>query len=86
LATDEQGVASLSLFDQSERQRASLDASEVAEQIKGLGVFDANGRLQIAMGRIPPPRKATSIAVVSAVDPLLRASASLANRLREDER
>jgi hypothetical protein len=69
LATDEQGVASLSLFDQSERQRASLDASEVAEQIKGLGVFDANGRLQIAMGRIPPPRKATSSTTARTASP-----------------
>jgi len=50
LGTDEAGVTSLSVFDQSERLRASLDASEVPEQMNGLGIFDANGGLQIAMG------------------------------------
>jgi hypothetical protein len=50
LGMDEQGVTSLSVFDQSERLRASLDASEVDEQMNGLGVFDTNGKLQISMG------------------------------------
>jgi hypothetical protein len=50
LGTDEAGVTSLSVFDQSERLRASLDASEVPEQMNGLGFFDTNGGLQIAMG------------------------------------
>jgi hypothetical protein len=50
LGTDEAGVTSLSLFDQSQRLRARLDASEVPEQMNGLGIFDTNGRLQVALG------------------------------------
>jgi hypothetical protein len=50
LGTDEAGVTSVSVFDQSERLRASLHASEVPEQMNGLGIFDANRGLQIAMG------------------------------------
>jgi len=50
LGTDEAGVTSLSIFDQSGRLRASLDASEIPEQANGLALFDTNGRLQVAMG------------------------------------
>jgi hypothetical protein len=50
LGTNEQGVTSLAIFDQSERLRASLDASEVPEQMNGLGIFDTNGRLQVVLG------------------------------------
>jgi hypothetical protein len=50
LGTNEWGFTSLSIFDQSERLRTSLDASEVDEQMNGLSVVDANGRLQISIG------------------------------------
>ena len=61
LGTDEQGVTSLAIFDQSERLRASLDAGEVPEQMNGLGIFDTNGRLQIAMSAHTVSEKGCSI-------------------------
>jgi hypothetical protein len=50
LGTNEEGVTSLSVFDQSKRLRISLDASENPEQLNGLGVFDTYGKRQISMG------------------------------------
>ncbi len=44
LATGENRITSLSLFDQSATLRASLDASDAPEQMNGLGVFDTNGK------------------------------------------
>ena len=61
LGTNEAGVTSLSVFDQSERLRASLDASEVPEQMNGLGIFDTNGGLQIAMGAYAISEKGSSL-------------------------
>ncbi len=65
LATDEKGVTSLSMFDQSARLRASLDTSDAPEQMNGLGLFDTNRRLQIAMGAHTTPEKGGSSTVTA---------------------
>jgi hypothetical protein len=53
LGTNEEGVISLSVFDQSARLRASLEASGVPEQTSGFGVFDTNGRFRSPWARVP---------------------------------
>ncbi len=57
LGTDEQGVASLSIFDASGRLQASLDASDIPKQTNGLAVFDESGRLQIGLGASAIPEQ-----------------------------
>jgi hypothetical protein len=60
LGTNEEGVISLSVFDQSARLRASLEASGVPEQTSGFGVFDTNGRFRSPWARVPSQRKAVA--------------------------
>src|ERR671920_2353193 len=50
LGTNEDGVTSLSVFDQSQRVRASLEAGEIPEQGSGLSVFDTNGKPRAVVG------------------------------------
>jgi hypothetical protein len=61
LGTHEDGVTSLPNFDGIARLRASLDASNVPEQMNGLGLFDTNGRLQIAMGALTISEKGSGL-------------------------
>jgi hypothetical protein len=55
LGTDEDGVASLSMFGASGKLGVSLDASNVPEQSNGLALFDTSGELQVAVGASTGP-------------------------------
>ena len=66
LVTNEEGVASLSVFDQSERVRASLGAGEIPEQGSGLSVFDTNGKPRAVVGVDNDPNKGCALMLLDA--------------------
>ncbi len=50
LGTDEKGIGGLSVYDESGRLRASLEAGEIPGEASGLSVFDANGKPRAIVG------------------------------------
>lgn len=50
LGTDREGTTSLSIFDHSDRVRASLGASAIPEKGGGLSVYDKNGEHRAGLG------------------------------------
>jgi hypothetical protein len=61
LGTDEEGVASLSVFDASGTLRASLEAGEISGGASGLAVFDTNGKLRAAVGMNKDPDRDSAL-------------------------
>ena len=57
LGTNEEGVTSLTVFDQSGRLRASLDAGEIPEQGSDLSIFYTNGKPRAAVGMDNDPEQ-----------------------------
>jgi hypothetical protein len=66
LGTNEEGVTSLSVFDQSARLRASLDAGEIPEQGSGLSVFDTNGKPRAVVGMDNDPEQSCFFTLLDA--------------------
>jgi hypothetical protein len=63
LGTDAQGVASLSLFDQSGRLRVTVDASDIPEQYNGVAVFETSGKQHVTLGASAAPEKGGGLSV-----------------------
>jgi hypothetical protein len=57
LGTREEGIGGLSVYDESGRVRARLEAGEIPEQGSGLSVFDTNGKPRASVGMSNDPDK-----------------------------
>jgi hypothetical protein len=61
LGTREEGIGVVSVYDQSGRVRASLEAGEIPEQASGLSVFDTNGKPRAVVSMDNDPDRGSAL-------------------------